>query len=454
MKIFDQLMTPLLRLSSFLLIMLSVACSQEKPATAEVPIADEIESVLQKELIQLWYPRVIDSVDGGYLSDFNYKWELDGNQNKFIVSQARHVWTCSKLEQRYPDQGFEQYAAHGVAFLKQAMWDSEYGGFHSLVDKQGNLIDNSQWDGHKTAYGNAFGIYGLSAYVKTTNDPQALEFVKQAFRWLDAHSHDPEYGGYFQFLTREGEPLPEGLGDVPPKDQNSSIHLLEAFAELYQVWPNDTVESRLQEMLGIIRDQIAGPKAYMHLFFNRDWSPVVFRDSTEEVRVANYGIDHVSFGHDIETAYLMMEAAEVLGMHHHPPTWSRAKAMVDHVLDYGWDHQVGGVYDRGYYLPDTEGVTIVLDSKAWWSQVEAMNTLLIMSKLYPDDPRGYYQEFLLQWDYIKEYLIDHEHGGIYVEGLDISEEARHRAKGGIWKVNYHTARSLMNCIDRLRQAEN
>lgn len=427
--------------------------SPQKPVPEVIPLADQIESVLKRDLIQLWYPRVIDSVDGGYLSDFNYMWEEDGPQNKFIVSQARHVWTCSKLEQMYPDRGFEDYAAHGVTFLQNIMWDKQFGGFHSLVDKQGNLIENGQWDGHKTAYGNAFGIYGLSAYVKLTNDPQALDFVKQAFRWLDGHSYDPEFGGYFQFMTRSGEPLQSGLAGVPPKDQNSSIHLLEAFAELYQVWPNDTVGARLQEMLVIIRDKIAGEKNYMNLFFNQDWTPVVYRDSLPEQREANYAIDHVSFGHDIETAYLMMEASEVLGIEHDQETIARGKAMVDHVLDYGWDNEVGGVYDRGYYLPGTEGMTIIDESKAWWSQVEAMNTLLIMSELYPDDPQGYHDEFLLQWEYIKTYLLDPQYGGVLVEGSDKSHESMQSAKGGIWKVNYHTARSLMNCIERLRKSE-
>jgi len=436
-----------------LILVLSVlflSCTEKSSENSiEQPLADEIESVLQQDLVQLWYPRVIDSVAGGYLSDFNYKWEADGPQNKLIVSQARHVWTCSKLEERYPGQGFADYAAHGVSYLQDVMWDSLYGGFQSLIDRDGQLID-SQWGGNKTAYGNSFAIYGLSAFAMATGDQNALELAKKAFRWLDIHAYDPEFGGYFQFISREGTAYQDGFGNVPPKDQNSSIHLLEAFTELYQVWPNDTVRSRLEELLITIRDVIAGDKVYMNLFSNRDWSPVVFRDSLPEVREANYSIDHVSFGHDIEVAYLMMEASEILGLEHDEKTFTRSKDMVDHVLDHGWDQQVGGIYDRGYYLPDKPGVTIILDTKVWWSQVEALNTLLMMSQLYPDDPRDYYGKFTLQWDYIKTYLIDHEFGGILVEGTDKSHESTTRAKVGPWKANYHTARSLMNCIDRLR----
>ena len=429
-------------------LIISFSCTPESTEVASPSIADEIDSVLRQDVAYLWYPRVIDSVAGGYLSDFNYKWEADGPQNKLIVSQARHVWTCSKLEAMYPGQGFIEYATHGVSYLKEMMWDSLHGGFHSLLSREGVVLDQ-QWGGHKTAYGISFGIYGLSAYAMATGDDSALELAKSTFRWLDEHAYDAEFGGYFQFITPEGVPLKEGYEGTPPKDQNSSIHLLEAFTELYQVWPNDTLRSRLEEMLVTIRDVVAGEKAYMNLFFNQDWSPVVFNDSLPEVREANYAIDHVSFGHDIEIAYLMMEAAEILGHEHDEQTLSRSKAMVDHVLDHGWDHEVGGIYDRGYYLPDKPGVTIILDTKVWWSQVEALNTLLIMSQLYPDDPRDYYAKFELQWDYIKTYLLDHEHGGILVEGTDKSHESITRDKGGTWKVSYHTARSLINCYNAL-----
>ena len=434
------------------LIVLNFSCSQsERGAAPTISMADEIESVFRKDVIDLWYPRAIDSLYGGYLSDFNFQWKLEGTQNKMIVSQARHVWTCSKLAELFPEGPYAEYAAHGFNFLKETMWDHEFGGFHSLVSREGQLIANAQWAGNKTAYGNTFGIYGLAAYNAATGDTEALELAKNAFRWLEVHSYDSQFGGYFQFISPEGIPSKSGSGDVPPKDQNSSIHLLEAFTELYQVWPNDTLRDRLEEMLLLVRDVMSTDKGYLNLFFQSDWSPVVFKDSLPAIREANYSIDHVSFGHDVETAYLMMEASEVLGMDHDEETYARSKIMVDHALDTGWDHEIGGFYDRGYYLPDVAGMTIIADSKVWWSQVEALNTLLIMSQLYPDDPRDYFGKFNLQWNYFKSYLVDPEYGGVYVEGVDKSPESSTSDKGGIWKVNYHTARSLMNCIDRLQK---
>ena len=95
-------------------------------------------------------------------------------------------------------------------------------------------------------------------------------------------------------------------------------------------------------------------------------------------------------------------------------------------------------------------MTIVLHEKAWWAQVEAMNTLLIMSDLYPDDSLNYSQYFLEMWEYTKDNLIDKEYPGIYVKGLDQTPDAKMAAKAGIWKGNYHNLRSFLNCIKRLR----
>src|SRR6476620_11638283 len=136
------------------------------------------------------------------------------------------------------------------------MWDKEYGGFYNLVTRDGtpkSII--------KDAYGNAFGIYGLSAYYECSHDTAALSFAKTAFMWLEKHSHDPTYKGYFQHLQRDGTPVirtadVKSTSDLGYKDQNSSIHLLEAFTELYHIWPDPLVRERLQEMLYLIRDTI------------------------------------------------------------------------------------------------------------------------------------------------------------------------------------------------------
>ncbi|NND06602.1 MAG: N-acylglucosamine 2-epimerase [Saprospiraceae bacterium] len=413
-------------------------------------IAKQMEEWLNTGCLDNWYPRCIDAEAGGFYSDFDEEWNLSGKQNKMIVTQARHVWSLSVAAEFYPDRDYLSMAKHGFEFLRDHMWDAEVGGFFQTVDRNGAAIaGDDASDIIKTAYGNAFGIYGCSAYYRASGNEQSLDLAKKAFAWLEEHSHDPQLLGYFQFLKRDGTARKAGH-TAPPKDQNSSIHLLEALTELYHVWPDPLVKERLDEMLVLIRDTITGDKSYLTLFSQADWTPVEYRDSALEVRQAHYNLDHVSFGHDIETAYLLMEASHVSHHAEDEKTKMVAKQMVDHTLKNGWDKESGGIYDAGYYEVVGGPMKIIHHTKAWWAQLEAMNTMLIMADMYPDDEIKYEDFFVKQVQHIDQYLVDKTNGGFYIHSIDESPKAIQVHKGSIWKGNYHNLRSLVNCIKRLR----
>ena len=412
-------------------------------------IPGQMRYAAKEGLIDKYYPADIDTLYGGYLSTFSYDFKPVGPQDKFIVTQSRHIWSTSRAAQFYHDSSYIAMARHGFYFLRDKMWDAQYGGFYSLVTREGVVKSKV-----KEAYGNAFAIYALSAYYATSGDTAALGLAKKTFLWLEQHSHDPRYLGYFQHLERDGTPVvrtPEtdSRSDLGYKDQNSSIHLLEAFTELYHVWPDPLVRRRLQEMLELIRDRIVTSMGYLQLFFTPDWRPVSYRDSSEQSILQHRYLDHVSFGHDVETAYLMQEASEALGLKDDKRTMAVGKKMVDHALANGWDGKLGGFYDEGYYFKDKAGCTIINKSKNWWAQAEGLNTLLIFSKLYPNDPMHYKDRWVRLWQYVQTYLIDHEHGDWYEEGLDNEPQRRTALKAHIWKGTYHVFRALSNCIPRL-----
>lgn len=443
------------KLIVFFLLLLNFTLSlnaTNKKLKSECENKDSIIVEIQKTLsndFALWYPLCIDTVYGGFFSDINYKWQLDGQQNKMIVSQARHLWSASVASMFCKDKDkYLKIAEHGFEFLKNVMWDKQYGGFYDLVKRNGNVItENDQVI--KRAYGNSFAIYGLAAYYKASRNKEAIDLAIQTFKWLEKYSYDPENKGYYQFLNQKGEPLKNGFMHYPPKDQNSSIHLLECFTELYKVWPDSLLRERLISLQHLIRDVITTDKGYMNLFFNKDWMAISYRDSSVETRAANYELDHVSFGHNIETAYLLLEVNKVLEIANDSITEKKAKQMVDHTIKYGWDNQFGGIFDRGYYFKDEPDLKIIQMTKEWWAQSETLNSLLLMSTKYPDQ-KEYYEKFCEQWNYIKNYLLDHTYGGWFWGGIDQVPENKFANKGSIWKVNYHTVRTSINCLKTLR----
>lgn len=439
----------------FLIVFLSISTitfAQENKQE-HLRIANELESTIH-QMLNAWYPKDMDTTYGGFLSEFTYDFKPTSNQNKFIVTQARHTWSNCKAAMRYPDVAYyKTLAQHGYKFLHDVMWDKTYGGFYTMVDRKGNVVDST-----KNAYGNAFGIYALAAYCKLTNNPDAMNFAQEAFMWLEKHSHDPVHKGYYMHMQRDGTPIQRtasmaATAETGYKDQNSSIHLLEAFTELYGVWQSALVRERLYEMFLLIRDTMIGNKGYLTLFFQPDWTPVSLRDSSDAYIMAHHGLDYVSFGHNVETSYLLLEASHALSIQNDTTTLRIAKQMMDHALQHAWDKKFGGFYDAGYYFKDKPGLTIIGTEKNWWSQAEAMNTLLMMSRLFPNDAMHYYDKFKQQWNYIQTYMLDHTYGDWYSNGLDIDPQIKTALKGHIWKGNYHQFRSMMNCVDRLKNDE-
>ena len=428
-----------------------------KDAKDRLQIAAQMDNSIKTELLNKWYPQSVDSLYGGFLSTYTFDFKPQGPQDKFIVTQARHTWSNAKAAELYPDKPYYiKCAKHGFQFLRDVMWDKTYGGFYNLVTRQGQ--DESNPIAPKETYGNAFAIYALSAYYKASGDTGALSLVKKAFYWLEKNSHDSVYKGYYQHLKRDGTKVLRDASmpinsEIGYKDQNSSIHLLEAFTELYAVWPNELVKLRLQEMLYLIRDKLTNKKGSLVLFFTPNWTPVSFRDSSETVILKNKNLDHVSFGHDVETGYLMLEASHALGIKNDSTTLLAGKKMLDNALRNGWDKSIGGFYDEGYYFKGRDSITIIVDSKNWWAQAEGINTLLLMADHFPNDPMHYYDKFKQLWGYIQTYMIDHVNGDWYEEGLDKEPQRKTALKGHIWKGTYHNFRALANCVKRLQQAD-
>ena len=438
---------------AILTVVVFFAIAFQHPGGDRLQVAAQMGNSIHNELLNKWYPLSVDNEQGGFLSTFTYDFKPVGPQDKMIVTQARHVWSNAKAAELYPENiSYKNNARHGFLFLRDIMWDKSYGGFYTLVDRKGNVKQTGL--GIKMAYGNAFGIYALAAYYQCSGDTSALNLAVKTFLWLEKHSHDPVNKGYFQHLQRDGEPVnrtsaTNNNAETGYKDQNSSIHLLEAFTELYKVWPDHLLWERLNEMLLLVRDTITTKQGYLILFFQPDWTPVSLRDSVKGVILKNHNLDYVSFGHNIETAYLMLEASQALGLKNDSVTLAVGKRMVDHAIKNGWDKQVGGFYDEGFYFKGSDSITILKDTKNWWAQAEGLNSLLLMSDYFPKDSLHYYEKFLTLWNYVQTYLIDHEYGDWYTGGLDKEPELKRALKGQIWKGTYHTFRALANCVERL-----
>jgi cellobiose epimerase len=414
------------------------------PASREsyAKFAAETERMLREDVLDVWFPRTVDTQHGGFNAVFSREWKSGASQGKFSVFQGRMTWISSQLVLRRPEMKdrFLPIARHGLQFLQDALWDKQYGGFFWGVDD--NAAISPSYGDNKEMYGESFGLYGAAAAYQATHDPQALALAKNQFHWMEEHAHDKQNGGYFELLRRDGKPVTADANGMPPQDtahggfipgyksMNTHIHLLESVSQLYEVWKDDLVRTRLLELLAIVRDKICVQPGVMNLYFTNDWRPIP---------------DHDSYGHDVETAYLMLEAEDVLGVAHGPRTEQMAKMLVDHALAFGWDEKLGGFYGEGTSFGKPEE-----KNKDWWVEMEGLNALLIMHETYGSRTDVYFKAFQEQLDFIEKYQRDFEFHGFYgtvgEDGKPISTD-----KGQVWKAAYHDGRALLNVSERLRK---
>jgi mannobiose 2-epimerase len=402
-------------------------------------VADEADGDLLRHVVKPRYPRSVERERGGFHANYDRAWTARTDEALFIVYQARMTWLPAQIALSRPALREEQlgYVRHGVAFLEKVFWDNEHGGFHDWLRNDGS--PDPERSAVKSAYGQAFAVYALATAYRATGDAATLDLAKRGFRFIEDKYRDDPRPGYLGAVDRQGRRLPHDPDDVSPplvaiglpaawKAMNPHIHLLEAYAELLRAWPDPLLRRRTQELLCFVRDRLFVEPGALHILLTPEGAPVP-------------GLD--SFGHDIETAYLLLEAEEALGVSHDPKTARAARMLVDHTLAWGFDTKTGQLFESGSALGPVHDRSI-----QWWAQYEALNALSLMHARDGARTPKYAEAFARAWSWTRERLLDPEHGGVY-QGVDEHGKVN-PTKSQNWFAGYHTGRALLLIADRFR----
>jgi mannobiose 2-epimerase len=412
------------------------------PAAAAGPGADSaglkalapaIRRNLEQAIVRFWYPRSIDRVRGGYVLAFDETGASTGTPDKMIVSQARMVWLFARLARSgYRVAEMRAAAAQGFRFLADRMWDAEHGGFYWKVDATGTRVT----DDGKYIYGESFGLYALAEYYRATGDEQALALATRLFDLIVRHGRDPEFGGYYEFFTREWGPPPAGArshvgGPAGAKLMNTHLHLLEAFAEYYRASGSVEARERLHELITIqsntvVRQDLTACTDQ----YRRDWTPILDADGAR-----------VSYGHDLENIWLLADAVGTVGQSN-APLLDLYRRLFAYSRQHGFDEAQGGVYASGAFRQPADQ-----RNKIWWVQAEALVSALTMYTLTGD--ADYADVFLRTWRWVDTRQTDWTHGEWYQE---VRPDASHTTvKADQWKEGYHNGRALLLCLELLER---
>jgi len=212
------------------------------------------------------------------------------------------------------------------------------------------------------------------------------------------------------------------------RDMNTSIHLLEAWTELLREWPDPGLRARTLALFELVRDRFYSVPGTLHLYLDETGWPIAGPSS---------------FGHDVETGFLLLEAAEVLGMREDPKVNRVARRLVDHALALGWNEQTGQLWEQGFAIRPAFDKSI-----EWWAQFELVTALSVMDEAHGRETTRYRDEMQKAWKFVVDRLTDHDHGGVYA-GVEADGRVR-TAKSSDWNATYHTTRALLLTSDRLR----
>ncbi|MGC9521409.1 MAG: AGE family epimerase/isomerase [Anaerolineae bacterium] len=386
------------------------------------------EAELRENILPFWIKHTVDRERGGFYGEVSHDLQVREDAPRGALLTARILWTYAAAYRRYQNMAYRNMAAWAYEDLVTRFWDAEHGGLFWMIAADGAVLQP-----RKQIYVQAFGIYGLAEYYAATGDETALGKAQAIFQALEEHCHDPVNKGYFEAFTRDWQ-LAEDMRLRPVdmdvvKSMNSHLHVMEAFTNLLRVWSDATLRARLAELIDLMMNRIIDPKtSHQILFFDEAWTPQS---------------KAVSYGHDIEASWLLVEAVDVLRA---AELDSRAHAlalkMAQAVYDEGLDPDGALVYEAG-----PEG--LLDDTKQWWPQAEAAVGFLNAYQLSGED--HFLEAALRSWDFISAYLIDREHGGWLRYVQRDHTPGTDAAKASFWKCPYHNGRACMELTERLHQ---
>lgn len=398
------------------------------PTTPDLPdILRRIETDLRQNILPFWIEQVTDRERRTFFGQLSNDLVPDRTVERGALLTSRILWTFSAAYRQYRDPAYLAMASHAHADLFVRFHDAKHGGFFWSI-----AADSSVRRDRKQVYGQAFALYALSEYHAATGRREPLDQAIALFRLLEAHARDRRDGGYYEAFGRDWEPVTDWRlsekDQNDPKSQNTMLHVMEAYTNLLRVWPDESLRRALratvETMLARVLDANTG---HLGLFFTADWRPTSQK---------------ISYGHDIEGAWLLVRAAEALG---DAAFFARVRALAVRIAEVTLAEGVdadGGVFNLG----DPTGV--IDGAKEWWPQAEAVVGFLDAWRISGDG--RFLRAALRTWEFIEARLIDRRHGewfrGVTRDGRLIETFE----KVGFWKCPYHNGRMGLEAVARLR----
>lgn len=388
-----------------------------------------MEHELRSNILPFWTTHAVDRRYGGIVGEISSELQVKPDADKGLVLHARILWTYAAAYRTYHLPIYWQMAESAYQYLQTTFLDREYGGYYWMLKADGTPKIMK-----KQIYGQAFVIYALAEYVRAGAGVEVVEEAIDLFHSIERAAYDREHGGYVEALSRDWEETDDlrlSENDLNArKSMNTHLHIMEAYTNLYRLVQPDLLKKRLTALVHIMLEQILDEEhRHLRLFFDDGWA----------VRS-----DVISYGHDIEASWLLVEAAEVLG---DPDLLAQVKSaairIAESTLEEGVDGDGALIYEA-----NSSGWTVT--DKIWWAQAEAVVGFWNAYELTRET--CFAEAAYNTWRFIDEYLVDRKHGEWYWKTDRFGAPDLAVPKVDPWKCPYHNGRMGMEMALRLSRA--
>ena len=387
-------------------------------------LQSETEFELLHNILPFWMTKMIDHENGGFLGRVDGYGTVDHQTGKGCVLNARILWTFSSAYRIFKNNVYLETAERAREYLLQFFEDKKYGGFYWLLDNKGSRVDTK-----KQVYAQAFVIYALAEHYRATQSESSLKKAIELFHIIEKYSYDTKLGGYFEAFTREwGEISDLRLSEKDAnekKTMNTHLHILEAYTNLYRIWKDDQLKKQLQTLIELYADRFVNKKSFnLNMFFDENWN-----DKT----------DLISYGHNIESSWLLYEAAQVLGNRELIHRTGELSLKIAHASMDGLRPDGGLIYEQ-FFNGHTD------TDRHWWVQAESVVGFFNAFELSENE--DFLEKALASWKFISTHLIDKNKGEWFWSVNDNREPNRKEDKAGFWKCPYHNSRMCFELLER------
>lgn len=386
-------------------------------------------NTMQSELhniLNYWRKNTIDEKNGGFIGEIDFNEQKNAAAEKGSVMYGRILWTFSAAFSVTQNPEDLNMAKRAFEEIKTKFYNPEQKGIYWSINADGTVKDSKN-----QIYAISFVIYGLSEFYKVSNDKEALDLAITLYHSIQNHSFDKVNKGYFEAYTQDWKEIEDmRLSEKDAnekKTMNTHLHIVEAFANLYLVWKDEDLKQNIIQLLETIDQYFINKESWhLRLFFDENW---------------NEKKDVISYGHDIEAAWLLQWCAEAAEDENLIALYRNyAVKMADATFE-GLDEDGGLWYE---YEPESDHL---ISEKHWWPQAELWIGFLNAYQLTQN--KKYLDAFRKNVEFTERYIIDKKNGE-WIWGINEKYLPIEKDKAGFWKCPYHNGRACLEIIKRVK----